>query len=236
MNARWAVQLASQQEPMAAALRSFPGVEVCLHAGSLWLRGPRDGGPIERAMWLLPGLRYDLAADGKLTPWNHLLPASHCPEGPWQSLAGFVRPDISAPTLPGQCAQRVTLSLVRSTIERPAALLLLDAPTWQAYINTAPSVRLKRLHFALSEEGFVLVRGKPLPSLPGTPFTLDAGIALPCGYVWSPAVSASVVAESLALAGDDMALYAPDGTCQILPEAAWVPVSRSAVRISLEGV
>ncbi|HVU65032.1 MAG TPA: hypothetical protein VHC70_13710 [Phycisphaerales bacterium] len=249
MKPQWALQLDPRHTPAAAGLRAFAGVDVCPTADALWLRGPCDGAAIERTMWLIPGLRYRIDAAGKLVPWGNLLPVARLPEGAWMPLSEFLQPAFAAPALPGQVADRVTLRCVRTAREEPPALLLLDAATWAHYIDHAPAIRLARLQFALSSAGAVLVRGTPLPSLPGTPFTLDAAIACPCGYTWSPAVKASALSESLQLQKEEIALLAwhqrpadvpplDAGTlsCQVIPASAWIPVSRSAVRISLQGL
>ena len=130
--------------------------------------------------------------------------------------------------------------------EQPAGLLLLDSAAWADYVHDAPAVRLARLQFALSDGGTVLVRGLPLPALPGTAFTLEAGIACPCGFAWSPAVKAEAIAEAMQLKKDEIALFTwhrrpADGvwdelSCEVVPANAWVSVTRSAVRISLQGL
>ncbi len=236
MKRQWALQIERGHGSTAAVLRAHAGVEVCETPEALWLRGPCDGGAIERAMWLVPGVRYRITFEGQLIPWKHLLPVAALPQGDWMPLAKYLQPSVAAPALPGELSERVTLQWVRTGREQPAALLLLDAATWAEYVHDAPAIRLARLQFALSSEGAILVRGTPLPALPGTPFTLDAGIASPCGYTCVPAVKAEHIAESLQLKKDDIALFAPDGTCQIVPAGAWIPVTRSAVRISLQGM
>lgn len=234
MSGQWALCLDPRHLAAAAALRTYRGVEACQIADALWLRGPRDAGPLERAMWLLPGERFHLTEKSQLIPWNHLLPVTPAPAGPWLPLSTETLPTLAPAALPASNTGQVPLRLVRVAQEQPASLLLLALPTWSNYVDTAPTIRLSRLRFAQSNQAQILVAGAPLPALPGTPCTLSSGIALPCGWAFSPAVRAETLAELLALAKDDIALFSPDAAYDLIPATAWQPVSRSAVRISAD--
>ena len=234
MSRLWAIRMDLRHVATAATLRAYPGVEACQTDEALWLRGPRDGAALERAMWLLPGVRFQITEKSQLVPWNHLLPVAEAPRGPWVPLAADTVPTLATPALPGVVRDGVPLRLVRTTQEQPAALLLAALPAWTDYADTAASLRLARLRFALSTQA-VLISGHPLPPLPGTRYTQAAGIAVPCGWGWSPSIRAEAIAKLLGLAQDQMALFSTDATYELIPADAWQPVSRSAVRVSMEG-
>ncbi len=195
MSGVWAIRMDLRDVATAAALRAYAGVEACQTDKALWLRGPRDGGALERTMWLLPGERFQVTEKAQLVPWNYLLPVAEAPRGPWVPLAANTVPTLAAPALPGVLGGGVPLRLVRVTQEQPAALLLVDLPAWTGYMDTAATIRLARLRFALSAEGRVLVGGHPVPPLRGERFTLAAGIAVPCGWGWVPAVQADFAVD-----------------------------------------
>jgi hypothetical protein len=236
MTGHWAVRLDPAAAPACARLRGLPGVEVLALPNALWVRGRPGHAAADRALWLLPGDRFTINDRGQLVPWNCLLPVAPAPQGNWQPVADFVALSVSPPALPGMLDTRLPLRLVRSAAERPATLLLTTLAAWAAYADTAPAIRLARLTFAADADGRVLVAGTPPPALPGVPHTLDNGIALPSGLAWQPAVPAKTVAALLALADGETALFAADATFSRIPPAAWVPATRSAVRLSAQAV
>lgn len=233
MSRRWLVRVTKGEEEMAAVLRQCAGVEVCAAGEDLWLRGPCDRGAVERAMWQIPGERY-VESEGKLVPWGRALPVAEGPQGRWVALAEHLRIVAGAPALPGLAPAGVRLRLERSHRERPAELLEVDAAVWGRYVQEVAGIRLTELQYALSSEGRVLIRGRPMPALPGSRLWLEAGMAVPCGWEWRPVVPAKVVAERLELQAGEMAVLAEDGSYEVVPEQAWVAASRSSVRLSLE--
>ena len=104
--------------------------------------------------------------------------------------------------------------LVRSSRPEKASVLLTSIDRWEAYAVQAPQVRLDRWQFAVAEDGRVLVRGGPLPPLPGGRWVDRKGIAVPAGWQWSPPVEASTVRTVFSLEPGDLALWQPDGTWQ----------------------
>jgi hypothetical protein len=132
----------------------------------------------------------------------------------------------------GKLAGKVSLKLVRSSNERPVAALLTDIEQWCRYAVVAARVRLEPLSFAMNEEGLVIVRGQPAPSIPGTRFADHDGILVPVGWAWSPAVSAAVLRRVLGLSGDEVAIWLADGRVERLHKEQFVPATRSAVRLT----
>ena len=85
------------------------------------------------------------------------------------------------------------------------------------------------LHFAADTHGNLLVRGTPLPSLPGRRYALHQGVAVPAGFAWEPPVGVEVLARAFGISGDTMALWHEDGTLTRLHGEQFMPVTRSAV-------
>lgn len=119
---------------------------------------------------------------------------------------------------------------MRSNEERTPQLLVTDLREWQAFAQSAPEIRLRQLQFAADGAGNIIVRGRPLPPLPGTQFVLFSNIAVKAGFTWEPAVSAEVLARRLGLSSEALALFHDDGTFTRIEGEQFVPASRSAVR------
>ena len=81
----------------------------------------------------------------------------------------------------------------------------------------------------------MIVRGEPLPPLPGQRWVDREGIAVPAGWRWSPPVEAAIVRAVFGLEPGDFALWQTDGTWQRIRAADFTPASRAAVRASAEG-
>ena len=77
--------------------------------------------------------------------------------------------------LPARLSDRIPMRLVADGSYREPNLLLTSLSLWTSYGVTAPQVRLDRWHFAVSAKEEVIVRGVPLPPLPGNPTRGGAG-------------------------------------------------------------
>jgi hypothetical protein len=133
---------------------------------------------------------------------------------------------------PAASPQPTVLRLVRASHELDATWLLTTFETWAAYAVQAPQVRLARWSFVAGRDGRVVVRGAPLPPLPGQRFVDREGIVVPAGYTWSPAVDAQTVRQCWSLDRGECVLWMADGSCQRIALENWVQATRSAVRLT----
>jgi hypothetical protein len=238
MNARFALSLPHADTGSLGAvslgtLRRWPGLEVLETADSVWVRSPH----LDDEQWeycrRLPGAdRFTLTDDGRLLAVGMLVPHGRLPAGLWRPITDWLGVELptsdSAPPPPKPSG----LALVRSTIERDAAWLLTTLDAWSAYTAIAPQVRLACWSFAANSTGLVLVRGTPLPPLPGTRFVEMEGIAVPLGFAWSPAMPAAVLRRVFKLEKDDAVLWTADGMRRRIAAGDWVRATRSAVRLT----
>lgn len=231
VNFPWAICIAREDAGSLATLRLAGGIEVGEDGAMIWLRGHRGD---ERLSAMLAGLparaRYDWLASNQIRRIDRRIPSARLPHLQWQSLNTWLQVGIPAAAIPGAPPAAVPLRLVRSTREFEPELLLTRLEELKQFAATAAQVRLDRLHFAANAEGFVLVRGRPLPPLPGRRFVLHSGLAVPAGFSWEPAVSAEVLARRFGVSGDAVVLWAEDGTITRLHGEQFVPASRSALR------
>jgi hypothetical protein len=125
---------------------------------------------------------------------------------------------------------------VRSGEEREPSLLLTNLEEFNGFAVTAAQVRLERLQFAADDQGRVLVRGEPLPPLPGRRFVLHGSVAVPAGLAWHPAVSAEVLARRFGVSVDALVVWNEDGTITRLHAEQFVPATRSAARMTAQAL
>lgn len=232
----WAVLLPRESAAALARLRGNPALGVCETTEGVWLRGPRLEESLDHPLRLVPGGRwFAVVEEGQLLAEGNLVPLGRVPEGPWALLSEWL--EISLPPFQerGSAAlESVTLTLVPAAVEREPALLETALVQLANYVTTAPQWRIDRWTFAATSGGSVIVRGTPLPPLPGTQWVLDQSIATPAGLTWSPPVDAAVLQQLLGLAEGEIALLRAEGTCDRIVADHWVRASRSAIRGTLE--
>jgi hypothetical protein len=247
MTGRWALSMPPSEAAALRGLRRAAGVQVCESASSIWLRGESCDERLEQRLRKIPGgRRFTVLADRQLQPSGGRVPDGFLPEGPWKPLADWLGVELPAAGWSGESSERLQITIERAVPpvdEATAAptLLLTTLSAWAAYARTAPQVRLERWSFVADETGRVLVRGAPLPPLPGERFVEQGGVAVPLGWHWRPAVEPAIVREGLArecpaLAENDLAISFRDGTWQRIPADSFVRADRSAVRLTAEAV
>lgn len=221
------------------ALRLRPGLEACVDGqGATWVRGPAplEGDPaLAREVRASGGERFVVDPGGEVRAPGRRLPAGRLPAGPWTPLAAWLRPRAPAAAPAARPARRVALALVRAAADPglPATALRADAPAFARWARGAPRMRLERLEVAArADRPEVIVRGDPLPPLPGERFVVGEGVAVPVGFVVAPALDAAALRGVLGLEEGDLALLSSAGVERVA--ARWfVPASRALAR-SLE--
>lgn len=213
------------------------GVEVAEAGNDIWIRGKPADESLDIALSSLPACaRYERLVSNALRRVDQRVPCGRLPELHWQPLSSWLQVGLPSAALPGNEPKPASLQLVRSTVEREPELLLTTLDDFKRFVMQAAQVRLDRLQFAAAADGRVIVRGKPLPPLPGRRFGLHQGVAVPAGFAWQPAVSSEVLARRFGVSGDALILWNEDGSIVRLHGEQFVSASRSAVRATEQGM
>ncbi len=243
MTERWIVRLPTDQRPSLARCRLIPGLEVADGTGeaaatraaeatdSVWVRGPELKEAQQRMLRAIPRAEwFELDAEGRLRPEGKRLATGPIPRLAWRPILEAVPVSLPHAGFAGTPLRPSNLKLVRSSEPRTPNLLLTTPDEWSRYGETAPQIRLAAWRFASDGAGRILVRGLPLPPLPGSLFVEENGMAIPAGWSFIPPLPSTVVREILAIPRGDIALFAPDGTWEQVAEDDFVPAARAAVR------
>ena len=227
----WAVQLPRGAARAAGALRLRADVLACEAGDALWLRGDDLSEEVDLELRKLPGARrYTVNADESVTPVGRQLPTGDLPGGPWSALSAWLAPRPQPAALAGRVEARLALRIERTGAEQPATVLLTTAAAFADYAGAAPAVRLRPLRFAAASEGRVVLWGTPLPPMPGRRYADHDGVAVPCGFGWSPPLQPPVLRALLGLAGGDLALFHEDGSYEHVGADAFARAGRAAAR------
>jgi hypothetical protein len=243
----WITRTRRSQAAAVARLRGRAGLEAALAEESIWLRGPDDADVRAEVIRALPDAdHFELLADGSLRPRGRRVPTERLPELTWRPLAEAVGIEPPTALLCGHAPPPVAVRLLRTGAAREPGGLLTDLDRWAEYAACAPRVRLERWRFAACADRRVVVLGTPLPPIAGQRLVVEAGIAVPAGWGWSPPVDAAVLAAAYGVGRDDLVLLTPDGAAEasaaeasaaeVIGADAFARASRSAVRLTVREV
>ena len=214
-------------------LRLIKGLSILVDGTSVWLRGDYLDDELDQRIRSIPNaVRFMIQANRQLTRPGETVPCAQLPDGLWQPLRAWLSTKLPVAGFAAEAGSGVMLKLVRSSKNRQANLMLSSWERWRAYAIQAPAVRLSRLGFAVSENADVLIRGTPLPPIPGHRFIEDHGIIVPIGWQFEPNVGSVIVRQVLKLDETVKALFSEDGSFELVPDTAFVQATRSAVRMN----
>lgn len=215
-----------------AGARLRPGWEICVETepetGAFWLRLPAEDAAAAAALPCLA--RYEAGEDGRLVPPGRRLPVGVMPEGPWVPLGDWITVSGFPVLLPGLNPARMEISLARAAVEAPAEAWLGPLETLLAWAEGASRLRMERLKFAAAADGRVLVRGTPLPPVPGSVWYFRGALGFPCGLEPAPPLLPEWIESSLGLSRGSTALWSGEGGFEVIPGESWVPLSLAALR------
>jgi len=226
----WALYIAKEDSATLTALRLANGIEVAENDDQIWLRGKGGGETLEPKLAALPALERFVWLDlDKLCRIDQRVPSRRLPEFPWKPINAWSAVRFPLAAFPADLPPKVSLRLVRSYEEQRPALLITSISEFASFIANAAIIRLNPLRFAANANGEVIIRGHPLPPLPGRQFVLHGRVAVPAGLSWQPAVSVELLERAFSVSGDAMILWHEDGAITRLHAEQFFSVTRSAV-------
>jgi len=227
-------RLALAEGESLALLRLEQTLEIAITEECVWLRGDFAG--CENRLIQLPVVEiFEELPEGMLGFSGSRIPVRKIPAGlEWQPIAEAIRlrPDRSA--FPGTAVAEVALCLVRSRIIRPTGMLGLRLEEFSEWVKAAPAIRFQNLTFACSADGQVLVRGHPVPPLPGRRYVLDDGLAIPAGFALDPPLPAAVVRSLVDAKRPGVIRFEENADVDVIDDSLFVPVTRAGVRMTFK--
>ena len=235
----WAVRLPAhstgvdeQTRVALGQLRKTPEVFVLNEPAWIWLRGSSLNEQTSSLLRALPDAdRYLVLPDDQLARWGESIPRARLPAGQWHPISKWLSITLPTASFTPQVQACIPFQLVRSSVPVEANLLRTTWTTWRDYATTAPQVRLNQLSFAASESE-ALIRGIPIPPVPGQRFIEAGGVAIPLGWRPEPELNAKSIRHLLQVPEGTMALLLEDGSFESIPDHVFVRATRSATRMT----
>src|SRR5579871_3995181 len=85
----------------------------------------------------------------------------------WQPLSEFLKIELPVFAMPAKVTGKYTFKIIPASNSANGSALLTALAIFKKYAEEAPAIRLQSLTFAASEKNEVLIKGNPLPPLPG---------------------------------------------------------------------
>jgi hypothetical protein len=230
------IVLSQADKAALGAVRCLPGLQAAEDEGFIWMRGVNALDKIDLHIRQLPGLHtYTLDADNNLFPPGGLTPVGKLKPLKWVPVAEYITVTLPVSALPGKVSLQHTIRLAPSGHSQKGNALLTTLATWKAYAERAPLVRLQQTRFAVSEKNKVLIIGSPMPALPGKEYVLQDTLLLPGGYEFDPPAISELIVARLDPSKGALLLFDTDGSWEMIPKTAFVPSTRSAIRLTKGG-
>ena len=216
MEFSWAANVDKSQSEQLATLRLEPDVEAGAADGTYWLRGPASDAVLHRVQMIPYVKLFHLDPENALRPWNRHLAVGVMPNIRFEPISKMIQPVLPTAGWPNVDIERIPLSLERSGQMLPASILMTSKDIWREYAVSAPAIRLRRWTFAVSDDHRVIIRGHPIPPLPGQQFRETDGVAIPVGWECSPALEGSTLSAVVEAEPGGLVLLSTDGTMETI--------------------
>jgi len=242
----WAARVPAIALRELQALRTHNELLVCEVQGEYWIRPSLTGELVNRIdSNILPSElaaeRFQVTSDGLIIPWGHRVPTGCLPAGPWAPIAQQFPVCLPDAGFPSHQIPAARLNFVRSENVIESTILEIPFILLREFTRQTSILRLKRWEFAVSHSGSALVRGTPLPTLPGQFYWEASGIIVPAGWTWTPSLAPDVLRRLLKLAPEESALFRMGSSSlkisaewERIPTDAFVQVSRSNIQATFQ--
>jgi hypothetical protein len=227
------IVLQKKDKQALGAVRCLSGLLAAVEYDLIWVRGIFAAGDADKKIRQLPAIRsFTLDEQESLFPVGSLTPVGKLREMDWEPLEDFIGLEIPTSAMPGQVTEKYWPGLIASSRVAEGNALLTSLDVWRSYAETAPQARLEKIRFAASANKQVILLGTPLPPVPGKEYWMNNNILLPSGLDFEIPVVSALIAKKFNPANDHILLFDDDGSWDKIAADSFVPVTRSAVRLT----
>lgn len=210
-----------------ADVRVFPAGEFA------WARWPAGRLDVVRCLLPVPGVEFLVDRGGTWFRFASRLPVSDVPPaGEGRPVAAVLSPARFEPLPPGAgAASPILLRVVRGGEPKPATALACRTSDLAQWAGTATTMELAAVRAARAGERAVLL-GPKLPAIPGAVRSWGDDFFVPVGFRPDPDLSPVALRAAVGATADEL-VFLDESGAELIPRAAFEPLSRAAVRLAL---
>jgi hypothetical protein len=217
-----------------AGLRAEADLRVVSDDNHAWVQWEPDNDRVRSRVFAVAGAELYGCRDGLWYRLGRHLPAFdlsvRCESRP---LHQVLTPAQVEPVLPEVVrAAKVKLELVADDRPRPTTAMRCDLVAVAAWADLAPTARLEQIDGARSGK-HVLLLARALPPIWGERFW-GANVLVPLGHRPEPDLPESALLEAVGADRQELALLTAAGV-EVVPRAAFQPLTRAGVRLAARG-
>jgi hypothetical protein len=224
-------KLEGKDKESLGTVRCIDGLRAAEDGDHIWLRGISSLDGMDTRLKQLPVKNTFLTNEKKhLFLPGALTPVDVLKELQWLPLVEFIKVEPPVAAFPGKTGEKVSVRLVQSGKERKGNALLTSLKAWKQYAETAAESRLQSVTFAVSGKDEVMVRGCPLPPLPGKEYWEAEDLLIPAGYDFELSMMSAFISKKLNENRNLLIVFDTEGGWQKIEKEYFVAGKRSAIR------
>ncbi len=177
------LMLANAHKDDLGNIRGWNNLKVAFEDDIIWVSGFDEDQITSIAIKSIPFKSLFYQKGGKLFFLESLLPERTIPSLLWSPIARAL--PVALPNFNHNffgVKDKVEMRLVKSEKVYESTAIVTSIAVLEQYINTAPTIRLKKLTWALLDNNEVIVVGKPLLPIRGNAYYKRGSFIIPAGY------------------------------------------------------
>jgi hypothetical protein len=219
------------------ALRHLKNLRIAVEGNQIWIKDLTFEQVNALEVKRIPGKRIFYAEGGKLFLKDSYLPDRIVPALLWTPIERGLPIKLPACNhnyfgIEGQ----VSINIIPSGKERPAAAMLIPISNLKDYISTAPAVRLQNLSWTIINDSMAFLLGSPLLPLQADVYWMNGDFMIPVGHDFDLYALADAANSLLNQGGASWVIWNKDSSYFTIPKGAMQPLSISSFRISLNHI
>ena len=236
-NIEYLVELKHSTKEALGSIRHWEGLSVASEGQSIWVKGFTASQMQSAALKAIPFIQRYSSKQGKLFPFGKLLPVRNIPALLWTPIERAIR--LELPSLNHnffEFQERISLSLIPSEKEQNAVGMRTTVAYLEAYIQTAPAVRLEHLRWSLIGTQMVFLLGTPVLALPGQMYWNRGNFLLPVGYDLDLYLLANAFDTNVNPDNDNWLVWTEASNYYFLPKTKFEQLSIGSFRLTQQGL
>ncbi|MFN8672363.1 MAG: hypothetical protein U0457_09855 [Candidatus Sericytochromatia bacterium] len=213
----------------------YDEIEVAEDNNLIWVKIPELTEELDLIIKKIPlEHKYYFDEKNRLFEFDKITPIEVLKKLNWESIYDFL--DISfslTDTKIEKIEPNYKVELIVSSAYQKGSALLVDLKDLKNYVETSSNIRFKHLIFASNNIQSIVI-GEPLPAIKGKEYCLKNNLLIPSGYSFELELLYPLIAKKLNAKNNAYILFYEDNTYEKILIENFIPVSRSAIRLSMQ--